>query len=381
MGEASFQVQAGVLSRALKVASRVVEKRSTLPILSHILLEAEGGVLRITANDLDVQLEQKVSVNQDASFGTALPADKLTSFIGALADREFCRFEMEAPGAATIRAGRSRITLPALPHRDFPRLSDFDSEGVVQVSAETLMRMLVRVLPFVSREEARYYLLGPLWHGEEGVLALAAANGVAAFRDTDTDTKWPDAAPEVILAPKACRVVATMCEGAEKAFVQWDGALSRFSINGAVLTAKVIDGTYPDYRRIIPERRDDPVRVEPDLVKAALSRLRAAADARDNFIQIEAEASDALRLSMRSADGASFARETIPADVPGGMGSMVNIAPFGALIEAIGGESVEISQGDSQAIMRIERVVKDGAVALLSPSRNFRPTINEGDAA
>ncbi|MEL6707631.1 MAG: DNA polymerase III subunit beta [Pseudomonadota bacterium] len=376
MSEPSFQVAASVLSRALKVASRVVERRNTLPILAHVLLEVAEGSLTLTASDLDVQFEQKLKVDQDAPFSAALPADKLTQFIGALSGDVFCKFSTDDDGRVIIRAGRSRITLPVLPAGDFPKLGDFDNAGLLEVSAASLSRMLNRVLPFVSKDDPRFCIEGPLWHGEEGQLALAATDTVVALRDIEASVAWPENAPEVILAPKACRVATAMLEGADRALIGWSERLSRFTVSGAVLTAKVIDGMFPNYRRIIPEAREDATVVDPEVVIAALSRLRPAADSKDcNFANFEPDGDEAILLSMRSGDATTFAREAIPAQVNGAPGAAVSILPLGAVMDVVGGDSVEISQADSDAAMRIERVVKDGVVAVLNVGRGFRPTV------
>lgn len=375
MSKQAVTVAASDLVRVMKIANQVIERRNTIPILSHVLFVAEEGKGRgkgkvtITANDLDCQFVQSIEANVSEPLAIAVPGEKLGQIAGVVAKGAELRFAREDNGARiVISSARSRWTLAALPRDDFPAIPPAEEKGAIAIEASHLARLIGRVLPFASTEQTRYYLNGPLFHPEGGKLALAATDGNCLMRVVDEDTEWPEGAPEVIFAPKACRILQSLGETPGQARLVWSEARLGFEIGDAVLTAKMIDGTFPDYRRVIAAPLDDPATLDVEEVRAAIVRLRIAASKSTNAVLIDPEGGG-LTLSMKSDDATAAAREEVPCE-PGGLSPCsFNSLYFDQMLAAIGGDTVRFHQADPGAPARFERVVPDGALGTVMPMR------------
>ncbi|XUU60665.1 DNA polymerase III subunit beta [Erythrobacter sp. HA6-11] len=363
----SITIEAGVLARMMRVAGQVVAKRNTIPILDNVCLRASDGELELAATDLDVEYRERVAVGGDGALALTVRADRLGAIANALPGDAAITLEPGEDHRVTVKSGRSRWQLPTLPVGDYPALAFGDAEAALDINVQQLARLLERVQPFQSTEETRYYLCGPLWHGEKGELALAATDGNALCRTIAKGTEWPDGAPEVILLAKGAAVMRSLADSKGLARVEWNPRMVRIALGSVTLTTKVIDGTFPDYRRVIPSSVDDPARFDPAGMLGALKRVRIASDKLSNAVTFD-PGDGLLRISMR-ADDASTACEEIPAE-PGEQPR----AGFGAayladVLAAVGGETVELHHRDPQAPALFCRAVDDGCLVTLMPVR------------
>lgn len=169
-----LKVNAGELARAMKFAAQVVEKRNTIPILSNVLFEAGSNCLSIVATDLDLQLKQELPASCQTGFAVTIPAQRLTAIANAVPGDAQMTFTPQDGDRIAVKAGRSRWVLATLPRDDFPQIPAPKAEKSLTLEPAPLALLINRVLPFRSTEQTRYYLNGPLWHGEDGKIALAA---------------------------------------------------------------------------------------------------------------------------------------------------------------------------------------------------------------
>lgn len=364
---AELKVNAGDLAWAMRLAAQVVEKRQTIPILANVLFEAGDNALAITATDLDLQIRQDVPAACDASFAVTIPTQRLAAIAGAVKPDAQMIFTVQDAGRVTIRSGRSRWVLATLPREDFPCIPSADTVAEIVLKPADLAALVNRVLPFRSTEQTRYYLNGPLWHGEAGKVALAATDGHRLMRAV-LDCAWPDDAPEVILAPKACKLLATLGEETADLRFAWNDKRIAVTIGRIEIVSKVIDGTFPDYRRVIGAKVDAPLRADPEHLRAALSRLMVAADKVDSAVLID-PGKDGVTLSIRSSDAMADAFEEVacePGDLPA---TAFNARYVQEMLAAIGGDTVEIHMVEAGAPARMVRTVEDGAIGTVMPMR------------
>lgn len=363
----TIKVNAGDLARAMKHAGQVVERRNTIPILANVLFEAGESGLSITATDLDLQVKQDLPAACDGKFAVTIPAQRLMAIANAVSGDAQLTFAVEDAGRVSIKAGRSRWVLATLPHTDFPRIPAPNADSVLTLTPADLAALVRRVLPFVSTEQTRYYLNGPLWHGEEGKVALAATDGHRLMRDV-LSADWPADAPEVILAPKACKLLATL--GEEKADVRfaWDPTKISVAIGRIEIVAKVIDGTFPDYRRVIGQAVDQPMRVDPEELRGALARLLVAGDRPDSAVLID-PAGEGVTLSMKASDALADASEDVACEAGTQPRAAFNARYLVEMLQAIGGDTIEIHMADEKAPTRIVRTINDGALGTVMPMR------------
>ena len=293
-----FTIERSTLLRSLTHVQGVVERRTTIPILSNVLLQASGGKLGLTATDMDLAIIEgmQAEVTQDGS--TTVPAHTLYDIVRKLPEGSQVEIGSGGEqGQLEIRSGRSKLSLTTLPSEDFPVMSDGDLPHRFAISAAMLRRLIDRTRFAMSTEETRYYLNGLYLHAADTdglpVLRIVATDGHRLAR---VEVALPDDAagmPGVIVPRKAVGEVRKLIDEVED---DVEIALSetkiRFAFGDAVLTSKLIDGTFPDYNRVIPFGNDKTLEVKrSEFVKAV-----------DLVSTISTEKSRAIKLTLENGN-------------------------------------------------------------------------------
>ena len=361
-------LEAGALARAMKHAAAIIETRNTIPILANARLVTVDGALEIATSDLDVEHRQAVPMVSGGELATTVDARRFASLVSAVDDRAQVSLAIDG-GRLVVRSGRSRWVIPVLPAKDFP-LQEFDgSAPSVTLPAAHLAEVIGRVEWAVSTNPAKPYLHGPLLDSEGGRARLVGCDG-SLLVCAPLEAEWPEAAPAVIAGPKYIRAVQRVAaEIGGDCELAWDEKRIRAVMAGRAITllGKTIEGTFPDYRRIVPPRQEAPLVFEPGPLRAALRRVSLVADAKTRFVALE-RSEDAMALTSSDAS-AGEAREDIPASGPAAARAGFNGQLLDRIVEAIGGDTVEMHQADPGSGARFERTVSDGAVAILMPMR------------
>src|SRR5215204_4872312 len=246
------------LLKSLGHVHRVVERRNTIPILGNVLIRAEQSKLAFKATDLDLEVTETIAAEVSPGGSTTVPAHMFYEIVRKLP--EGSQIVLEASGdraMLAIRAGRSRFTLQTLPESDFPDLAAGDMTHKFTLAASDLKRLIDKTQFAISTEETRYYLNGIYLHVAGGAksqtLRAVATDG---HRLAQTDLPVPAGAagmPGVIVPRKTVIEVQRLIEDSEAEIaIELSSAKIRFSIGDVVLTSKLIDGTFPDYARVIP---------------------------------------------------------------------------------------------------------------------------------
>src|SRR3712207_1396121 len=253
-------IERATLLRSLGHVQSVVERRNTIPILSNVLIEAtEAGELRLMATDLDLQVNDAIEAQVQQPGATTVPAHTLFEIVRKLP--EGSQVELSAAdGKMQVNAGRARFNLATLPRDDFPVIAEGELPTRFELPAATLRQIIDKTRFAISTEETRYYLNGIFLHvsdEDQPVLKAAATDGHRLARVTVARPEGAQGMPDVII-PRKC--VAEL----RKLLDEVDGTVQvslsetkvRFGLGNAILTSKLIDGTFPDYSRVIPTAND-----------------------------------------------------------------------------------------------------------------------------
>lgn len=276
---------------ALALAGKATAKNSTIPVLQNMLLAVAGGRLTLTGSDLDAEISASTDC-ADADLSTTLPAGTLHDAVKKLPDGADISLDIE-PAAATLVSGRSRFRLPVLPASDFPLISAGEFSHEFTVPAERLAAVIDTCSFAISTEETRYYLNGIHWHQDEGVdgpmLVAVATDGHRLAKLDFNRPQGADGMPAIIIPRRTVGLVKTMLPAKGEVTVSVSPTRIRFrldsqeagSAGGAtgtgktfgMLTSKLIDGTFPDYKRVVPQANRNRWRIERTALAAALDRV------------------------------------------------------------------------------------------------------------
>lgn len=231
----------------------IVERRTTIPVLSHILLSAEGDRFHLAATDLDVSLTTWCDAEIDGSGGIAVQARKLMEIIRALVGDEV-RLVLDDEKQLGIVAGNSRFKINGLPPEDFPTLPDVQESEQIEIPFAQLRQMIAKVIFAVSTEESRFQLNGALLSFKDGGMEIVATDG-HRLALVDNALDGGDAA-EGVLVPRKALQELTRFEGEDKLLFRRSEHHLSFQIGRRELICRILEGTFPDYERVIAKDND-----------------------------------------------------------------------------------------------------------------------------
>ncbi len=311
-------VERAALLKALGHVHRVVERRNTIPILSNVLLRAGDGGLRLKATDLDMEVTEEVLADVTQAGSTTVPAHVIYDIIRKLADGSQVSLETTGDtGQMQLRAGRSRFTLQALGEADFPDLAAGEMTHSFSMPAGDLKRLIEKTQFAISTEETRYYLNGIYLHtveAEDGQrLRAVATDGHRLARIEMPAPEGSVGMPGIIVPRKAVAEIQKLVDdGAEEVKVELSSAKIRFTFGAGegavVLTSKLIDGTFPDYQRVIPTGNDKLLTVERSEFARAVDRVSTISSERGRAVKL-AIADGRLTLSVNNPDSGNAVEE------------------------------------------------------------------------
>jgi len=307
-------LERAALLKSLGHVHRVVERRNTIPILSNVLIQAKGAALLLKATDLDLEVTEKLAADVSAAGGTTLPAHTLYDIVRKLPDGAQVSLETTGEsGQLQLRSGRSRFNLQTLPDSDFPDLAAGDFSHDFTLAAGDLKRLIDKTQFAISNEETRYYLNGIFLHSTEvegaPVLRAVATDGHRLARVEIAAPKGSVGMPGVIVPRKAVAEVQKLIEDvAAEVRIELSTTKIRFTFGDVVLTSKLIDGTFPDYVRVIPSGNDKLLTVDRIPFAAAVDRVSTISSERGRAVKL-AVADGKLTLSVTNPDSGSAQEE------------------------------------------------------------------------
>ena len=302
------------LLKSLGHVHRVVERRNTIPILSNVLLRAEGNGLHLKATDLDLEIIETVPAMVEQGGSTTVPAHMLFDIVRKLPDGSEVALDTAGDGSQlSISAGHSRFTLQILPESDFPNITVGEFSHQFKINHADLGRLIHRTQFAISNEETRYYLNGIFMHtlDVEGKTRLRAV-ATDGHRLARADVAAPAGAegmPGVIVPRKAVGEILKLTEESDDDLsVEFSDSKIRVSVGDIVLTSKLIDGTFPDYERVIPSGNDKDLIVDRSLFKEAVDRVSTISSERGRAVKL-AISDGVMVLTVNNPDSGTATEE------------------------------------------------------------------------
>ena len=367
-------VERSELLKSLGHVHRVVERRNTIPILANVLIRADRSKLSLKATDLDVEVIDTVAAEVGPGGSTTVPAHMFFDIVRKLPEGSQIVLEFSGDRAAlAIRAGRSRFTLQTLPESDFPDLAPGEMTHKFSLKAADLKRLIDKTQFAISTEETRYYLNGIYLHA-------AASNKTQTLRAVATDghrlaqmeldlPKGATGMPGIIVPRKTVAEVQRLMEDNEaEVAIELSPGKIRFTVGDAILTSKLIDGTFPDYARVIPLGNDKELVVDKKEFEAAVDRVSTVSSERGRAVKLSVT-SGKLLLSVTNPDSGSANEEleveyeADPIDIGFNSRYLLDIA---AQIES---EAAVLKLADPGSPTLIQDKESKGALYVLMPMR------------
>jgi len=309
-----ISMERAALLRALAQAQSVVERRNTIPILANVLIEAEGDGVNFRATDLDIEVVDRAPAQVDRGGATTVNAVTMHDIVRKLPDGALVSLQDDpSSGRLEVRAGRSFFTLATLPREDFPAMAATDYAANFSAPAPVLRRLFDKSKFAISTEETRYYLNGVYMHvadGEDGrVLRCVATDGHRLAR---VDAPLPEGAedmPGVIVPRKTVGEMRKLLDDDDAIIaVSVSETKVRFATPEITLTSKVIDGTFPDYTRVIPTGNPRRMEVDASEFARAVDRVATVSSERSRAVKLAID-DDRLILSVNAPDSGAAEEE------------------------------------------------------------------------
>ncbi len=365
-------IERATLLKSLSHVQSVVERRNTIPILSNVLLEAlQGGGIKLMATDLDLQIVETIEAQVDQPGATTLSAHTLFDIARKLP--EGSQVELSAAdGKIQVNAGRARFNLSTLPRDDFPVIAEGDLPTKFELPAETLKQIIDKTRFAISTEETRYYLNGIFLHVSDEaqpVLKAAATDGHRLARVTVPRPDGAQGMPDVIVPRKCIAELRKLLDEVDGTVeVSLSSTKIRFVIGLAVLTSKLIDGTFPDYSRVIPAANDKLLKIDPKSFMQGVDRVATIASEKTRAVKMALDR-DKITLSVTSPENGTAAEEVSGDYSSPGFEIGFNARYLLDILGQIDGDLVEVHLADAAAPTLIRENDKAPALYVLMPMR------------
>jgi len=264
-------LQREILLKPLQLLAGIVERKQTLPILSNVLIKVENGQLFITGADLEVELIAKIQINSTEQDCFTVSAGKLMDICRALPNDAELNLE-HRDSKVVILSGHSRFTLATLPPEDFPIVEEQQSATKCKINKDNLLKLLKLTHFAMAQQDVRYYLNGMLWEFDKRQFRTVATDGHRmAIANTTTEEVFKDRL-QIIVPRKGVIELLRLLDEAEEAEIEISHNFIRVITPQYIFTSKLIDGRFPEYRRVIPKNGDKSLIFNREILKQALVR-------------------------------------------------------------------------------------------------------------
>ncbi|WP_377291406.1 DNA polymerase III subunit beta [Rhizobium sp. SG2393] len=362
------------LLKTLNHVHRVVERRTTIPILSNILLRAEGTSLDMKATDLDLEVTEATPAEIQQAGATTVPAHLLYDIVRKLPDGSEVMLATAPDGATmTVASGRSKFSLQCLPQSDFPDLTTGAFSHTFRLKASELKMLIDRTQFAISTEETRYYLNGIFIHTVEsqGKLKLrsVATDGHRLARADVEAPSGSEGMPGIIIPRKTVGELQKLVDNPDLTVtVEVSDAKIRFTIGSIVMTSKLIDGTFPDYQRVIPTANDKELRIDCASFASAVDRVSTISSERGRAVKL-ALVDGQLTLTVNNPDSGS-ATEELPVGYDGDPLEIgFNAKYLLDITSQLSGEEAVFMLADPGSPTLVRDLAGDDALYVLMPMR------------
>ena len=369
-----FTIDRGALLKALTHVQSVVERRNTIPILANVLVRAADGVVELAATDMDISVVEKIAADVVQQGATTVSAHTLFDVVRKL--EEGAQIELgggHEEGQLALRSGRSTLKLATLASEDFPAMTDEDMPHRFALDAAALRSLIDRTRFAISTEETRYYLNGIYLHAVSGdggrLLRAVATDGHRLALMQVALPAGADGMPGVIVPRKTVNELRKLIDEVEDEItVALSDNKIRFAIDGIVLTSKLIDGTFPDYDRVIPDGNDKLLEVSCKRFERAVDLVSTISTEKSRAIKLSL-ADNSLVLSATSPDAGSATEELEVEYKDGALEIGFNSRYLIDITQQIKGDSARFALSDAASPTLVSDTADKSALYVLMPMR------------
>ncbi|HET6397910.1 MAG TPA: DNA polymerase III subunit beta [Pseudoxanthomonas sp.] len=307
-----FTLQREAFLKPLAQVVNVVERRQTLPVLANFLVQVQNGVLSLTGTDLEVEMIARAAVEDAQDGETTIPARKLFEIVRALPDGSRVTVS-QAGDKVSVQAGRSRFTLATLPANDFPSVDEVEATERIGVPEAALKELIERTAFAMAQQDVRYYLNGLLFDLREQTLRCVATDGHRLALCEAPLEQAVAAKRQIIVPRKGVTELQRLLEGGDRALeLEVGRSHIRIKRDDVSFTSKLIDGRFPDYEAVIPIGAEKEVRVDREVLRAALQRAAILSNEKYRGVRVEISPGQ-LRINAHNPEQEE-AQEEIEAD-------------------------------------------------------------------
>jgi len=346
------------LLRELTATQGVVERKTTIPILSNYLFEAADNKLNLTATDLDLSLRTSCEVKVKKEGSCTIPARKLHDYVKLLPDADITIKLLENHWVS-IRCGRSNTKMVGMARANFPTLPVFPTAGVIKIPAQVLRGMIARTGFAIAHEESRYTLNGALMVLKPESITMVATDGHRLAHVERSGEKFEGVSGEMkTLVPKKCMdELKTLLDSTETETVEFakDESTLYFRIGGRLLTSRQLTGQFPNFEAVLPKDNSKSINLHSDELGAAIARVAQFADERSRAVRLRLEKGE-LKLSASSTE-AGESEDSIEADYTGdALAIGFNAQYLIDFLKVVGAGDVKLELKDAQSAGQLRPV-------------------------
>ncbi|WP_394252383.1 DNA polymerase III subunit beta [Vibrio profundi] len=363
-----FTIERSHLIKPLQQVSGALGGRPTLPILGNLLLKVEDNVLSMTATDLEVELISRVTLEGDFEAGSiTVPSRKFLDICRGLPDSSIITVVLDGD-RIQVRSGRSRFSLATLPAADFPNIEDWNSEVEVSVTQAELRGLIEKTQFSMANQDVRYYLNGMLFEIEGSTLRSVATDGHRMA--VSQTTLGADFAQKQIIVPrKGVQELVKLLDAPEQPVtLQIGNSNVRAEVNNYVFTSKLVDGRFPDYRRVMPQNTTKTLEAGCDELRSAFSRAAILSNEKFRGVRVNLADSE-MRITANNPEQEE-AEEVLDVTFEGDALEIgFNVSYVLDVLNTLRCENVRISMSDANASALIENAQDDSAMYVVMPIR------------
>ncbi|MEH0667698.1 DNA polymerase III subunit beta [Vibrio scophthalmi] len=363
-----FSIQRSHLLKPLQQVSGALGGRATLPILGNLLIKVVDNQLTLTATDLEVELVSRVQLEGEFEAGSVtVPSRKFLDICRGLPDDAVITFVLEGD-RVQLRSGRSRFSLSTLPASDFPNIEDWQSEVELSLTQSELRGLVEKTQFSMANQDVRYYLNGMLFEIEDTTLRSVATDG-HRMAVAQTPLVGEFAKKQIIVPRKGVLELVKLLDAAEQPVVLQIGSSNlRAEVNNYVFTSKLVDGRFPDYRRVMPQSTTKTLEAGCDELRQAFSRAAILSNEKFRGVRVNLDGSE-MRITANNPEQEE-AEEMLDVHFDGEPIEIgFNVSYVLDVLNTLRCETVRVSMSDANASALIENSVDDSAMYVVMPIR------------
>ena len=282
-----FTVSREKFQKALQRVGSIIGSHSMLPLLSNVLIQAEDGKLKLCTTDLELRLSTEVEAEISEAGITTLPARKLTQLIGSFSAPEVT-FDINEQEQAKICCGTAKFTLLGLPAADFPEATEFETVREAKFKQNQFKRMIGSISYAVSADDSRKVLTGILVSMKDEKITLVATDGKRmAMQESVAENLTAEG--DAIVPLKAMSELRRLLDGEEELTVKFGEKLCCFTADGFTLCSKLIEGSFPNYRAVVPAQFKQEVEIPVQLLRSKIETVALMLSVATGFIILRFE--------------------------------------------------------------------------------------------